>query len=505
VGNAIKFTAQGHVIVTAEELEREGEKSAIRISVADTGIGIAREKQHAIFEPFCQADGSTTRRYGGTGLGLAISSTLVHMMGARLTVHSEPGAGSTFEFTLTVDVIDADPPVRLSAPLAGAAILIADDVAANRQIIAAQVGRWQMAPVAVASADEAFETLAGAARDQRAFGVALVDASMPDKDGFTVVERLRQEPRLAGTKVVMMLGSLRMKDDLARCQALGVAACVTKPVSASELLHAVLLAMSSEPATTMTAPARTGTSTPTEPTKRRLSVLVAEDNVVNQRVAVGLLTSRGHRVIVANNGLEAIAAVERDTFDVVLMDVQMPEMGGYEATAVIRERERHIGRRQRIVAMTAHAMNGDRERCLAAGMDAYISKPLDPKALFAIVEGGTETSHPSAKVTGFDYEELLERFGGDRELLADVVRLFVEDCPARLEAIERAVASRDAERVRFEAHGLKGAAGNLSASGLFEAAAMLERLAAEARTETIDAAWRKLSAEANSLLQVLAA
>jgi len=236
-----------------------------------------------------------------------------------------------------------------------------------------------------------------------------------------------------------------------------------------------------------------------------LHILLAEDNEINQRFAIRLLEKAGHRVTVAGNGRLAVDLLSAQTFDVVLMDVQMPDMGGYEATAVIREREPHIGRRQRIVAMTAHAMTGDRERCLEAGMDGYISKPLDPKALFAIVEDGGEAADSAAQASGFDHQELLERFGGDRELLADVIRLFVEDCPVRVEAIGRAVASRDADRVRFEAHGLKGAAGNLSASGLFEAASMLERLAAEARTETIDAAWRKLSLEATSLLKALAA
>jgi CheY-like chemotaxis protein len=382
-------------------------------------------------------------------------------------------------------------------------VLVADDLPASRQILEAQLTRWQMEATGTGSADAAIDVASAAAQAGRPFALALVDATMPGKDGFTVAARLRQLDGLPPTPIVMMLASLNMQDDLERCRALGIAACLTKPIGSSELWNALLRAVAATSAVSEMPASRPVAAPPTERAKRRLSVLVAEDNVVNQRVAVGLLTSRGHRVIVAGNGLEAIAAVERDVFDVILMDVQMPEMGGYEATAVIREREHHIGRRQRIVAMTAHAMTGDRERCLDAGMDGYISKPLDPKALFAIVEDAATVTDPATVSSGFDYQALLERFGGDRELLIDVIRLFIEDSPARIEAIGKAVASRDAERVRFEAHGLKGAAGNLSATGLFEAAAMLERLAAEARTETIDAAWKKLAAEAATLMAAL--
>jgi PAS domain S-box-containing protein len=240
---------------------------------------------------------------------------------------------------------------------------------------------------------------------------------------------------------------------------------------------------------------------PLAPPSRAMRVLVAEDNVVNQRVAGGLLTRRGHTVTIATNGLEAVDAIDRGTFDVVLMDVQMPEMGGFEATAAIRARERERGGHLRIVAMTAHAMNGDRERCIAAGMDGYIPKPLDPRLLYTVVE--QDPAHPHTAAGAVDRPALLERLGGDEQLLSDVIQIFLDDCPTRLEAIRAAVSERHAERIRKEAHALKGAAGNLSATGLFEAAQTLERIGAENRLEAAEAGWRLVSVEAARTLDAL--
>jgi CheY-like chemotaxis protein len=237
-----------------------------------------------------------------------------------------------------------------------------------------------------------------------------------------------------------------------------------------------------------------------------LDILLAEDNPVNQRVAVGLLTRRGHRVTVSANGVEALAALEQKPFDVVLMDVQMPEMGGFEATQVIRQRERGSQKHQRIVAMTAHAMNGDRERCLSAGMDGYLSKPIDPQMLFAAVEQAVDVQapeQPPAAGGAIDRAEMLQRLGGDQSLFDDVVALFLEDCPLRLAAIKAAVEARDGDAIRKTAHTLKGAAGNLAAGGLFEAARVLERLGAESRFDAAEGAWRRLSAEASAVLDQL--
>jgi two-component system sensor histidine kinase/response regulator len=310
----------------------------------------------------------------------------------------------------------------------------------------------------------------------------------------------------------MMLSSSGHHGETSRCRELGVSAYLTKPIQASDLHDAICRALfrsSTRPIVHLTKPSA-GIAAQAA---CALRVLLAEDNLVNQRVAVGLLTKRGHNVTVANNGLEALAELERGAFDVVLMDVQMPEMGGLEATAAIRQREALKGGHIRIVAMTAHAMNGDRERCLAAGMDGYLSKPISPALLYAALEHQTLAIVPAtaaasapaapAVTAAVDRDRLMERLGGDEELLIDVVRIFLDDCPVRLAAIKAAVDSRDAERIRTTAHALKGAAANLSAQGLFEAAAMLERLGAESRLEPAEAAWRQLSVEATSVIDAL--
>jgi CheY-like chemotaxis protein len=305
----------------------------------------------------------------------------------------------------------------------------------------------------------------------------------------------------------MMLTSSGHYGDAGRCRDLQIAAYLTKPVNGADLFDAVCRVMQSTmvpeaPPQAITPPRFAGFEAPV----RRVNVLLAEDNIVNQRVAVGLLTRRGHMVTVANNGREALAALERDTFDLVLMDVQMPEMGGLEATAEIRQREQKTGGHLRIVAMTAHVMTGDRERCLAAGMDGYLSKPIDRQMLFAVVEqgeSGTAVLARAPAVAPLDRAAMMRRLGGDLELLADVTSLFLEDCPVRVAAIKSAIDARDADGLRMAAHALKGVAANMSATGLFEASQILERLGAESRLEPAEAAWRRLSAEAARVMDTL--
>ena len=496
IGNAIKFTDRGHVVVSVRR-ERCAERCImLHFAVTDTGIGVPADQHGAIFEAFRQADGSTTRKFGGTGLGLAISTSLVEMMGGRLWIESEPGEGSIFHFTATFDLAAVSGVGRDTASLADRRVLIVDDNPVNRRILDAQVRSWAMVPSAVDGGQAAIDALTAAARRGRPFDLVLLDANMPGLDGFAVAEQASSRPELAGS-TIMMLSSSGLESDVARCRALGVAAYLTKPIKASDLLEAMTRAVGG--AATARTPARPGPKV-TAPA-RLIRVLVAEDNVVNQRVAVGLLTRRGHTVTVVGNGLEALAALERDAYDLVLMDVQMPVMGGFEATAAIRARERQTGGHVRIVAMTAHAMNGDRERCVAAGMDGYLSKPLDPRMLFAIAEGDAPGG-PAAAST-FDRTATLDRLNGNEALLADVIGLFLDDCPARLRAIKAAVDARDSESIRLEAQGLKGAAGNLSALGLFNAAQILERIGAEARIDAAGAAWRLLSTEASQVLDAL--
>jgi two-component system, sensor histidine kinase and response regulator len=328
---------------------------------------------------------------------------------------------------------------------------------------------------------------------------------MPEVDGFGVAERIAQHPELAGS-TIMMLTSSGEYGDQARCRELGIAAYLTKPVYAADLQTAIGRALDKKPT-----PAPVRTAPPPAPARHDVAqkrVLLVEDNVVNQKVAVGLLTRRGHAVTVAGDGQHALDLLAGGPFDVVLMDVQMPVMGGLEATIAIREREKSSGEHVRIVAMTAHALNGDRERCLAAGMDGYLPKPIEPEMLYAVVEetiGDPRPEKPAPRFdeTVIDEAALRHRVAGDEDLLATVVRMFLDDCPVRLAAIKTAVMRRDPEAVRTTAHALKGAAGNLGAVGLFEAASTLERLAAESRMDAAEAAWRRLSAESVNVIDAL--
>jgi two-component system sensor histidine kinase/response regulator len=390
LGNAVKFTHEGHILVEVrpESGPAGPGQRPLRFSVTDTGIGIAPEHQSLIFDAFSQADGSTTRRFGGTGLGLTISQSLVGMMGGRLWLESQVGRGSTFHFTGTFgESVSARPSCDLRR-FAGVRALIVDDNAANRTILARQLSRWGLAPRAVPDAGEALEALTQAAHEDRPFDVALLDVRMPGMNGWELARRIREQDRIARTPIILLTSSSRL-DDAGDPVALGIAACLTKPAQPADLLDAMADAMPrvAEPARERANPKPVSRDNPSVEARH---VLLAEDNLVNQQVAVGLLTRRGHRVTVVANGREAIEALGREPFDVVLMDLQMPVMGGIDATIRLRENEQGSGRRLPVIAMTAHAMRGDRERCLDAGMDGYLSKPIDKEALYAAVERTSE-------------------------------------------------------------------------------------------------------------------
>jgi two-component system, sensor histidine kinase and response regulator len=381
VGNAVKFTESGEVVVRVAVAERMPDGVRLQVSVSDTGIGIPPEHQHRVFEAFTQADGSTTRRFGGTGLGLAISVQLVGLMGGRIWLESAPGRGSTFHFTAHL-AVDAAAESRASdagsGPLRERPILIVDDNATNRRILEAMLRNWRAQPTAVADAGAALARLREAAAAGAPFALAVFDLQMPDVDGLMLLERVRADPALAALPVVMLSSAGQGDRSAAAARALG-ADYVPKPVRSAELLRLLCAALG----------AAAG-PTPHIATAARVvgdagRILLAEDNPVNRLVAVRLLEKRGFRVTAVADGFAAVAAWERETFDVVLMDVQMPGMDGLEATAAIRVRESVRGARTPIIALTAHAMRGDEERCLAAGMDAYVSKPLDPSRLFAAI------------------------------------------------------------------------------------------------------------------------
>jgi len=390
VGNAIKFTNKGEVVLSVKALESKSEERLLQFTVSDTGIGVPLEKQKAIFEPFTQADSSTTRKYGGTGLGLTISSRLVAMMGGKMWVESQPGSGTHFHFTAELEVADAQAvKVGTIAPpeiLRGVRVLVVDDNRTNRGILEGMLKRWEMKPTAVESGEEALKQLSLAWEAGDPYGLILTDTHMPQMDGFRLVERIRESPELA-TATIMMLTSAGHRGDAARCQKLGVAAYLLKPIRQSELREAIGRVLGAQPEDGAIPLITRFTLQAMREPSAFLSVLLVEDNAVNQRLAARLLEKRGHRVVVTANGREALAALERDDYDLVFMDVQMPEMDGLEATAAIRKMEEHSGKHQVVIALTAHAMKEDEERCLAAGMDGYLSKPIRPAELDEILAG----------------------------------------------------------------------------------------------------------------------
>jgi PAS domain S-box-containing protein len=385
VENAIKFTERGEVNVRVErESEKEG-RECLHFTVQDTGIGIAVESQTRIFDAFAQADTSTTRRYGGTGLGLTISRRLVEMMGGRIWLESTPGKGTSFHFTVWLgrgkQTQQATPEL---ANLEGLAVLVVDDNFTNRRILEEVLTAWRLKPALAESARNAMSSLEKALGAGVPFPLILVDANMPEVDGFALVEQIRQNPGLKGA-IIMMLTSASQSGDAARCRELGVARYLTKPIGQSELLDAILQAVGGK---LQAVAALSGPGIHQLPPERRrgFRILLAEDNLVNQLLAVRLLEKRGHHVQVAGDGREVLEKLKTAEFDLILMDVQMPVMGGFEATAAIREMEKGTGRHIPIIALTAHAVTGDRERCVAAGMDGYVAKPIHPDELFEQIE-----------------------------------------------------------------------------------------------------------------------
>ena len=384
VGNAIKFTDQGEVVLKVKRGAQGGEQLLLDFTVADTGIGISKDKQVSIFEPFTQADASTTRKFGGTGLGLTISARLVEMMGGKIWVESEMGRGSEFHFTAKLGIALAKPAeTGALAPmmnLRGVKVLVVDDNHTNRRILKAMLRRWEMIVTSVEGAEEALEQLSAALEAGGPFELILTDMHMPHVDGFALVKRIRQRPELS-TATIMMLTSAGHRGDAARCEELGVSAYLLKPIRQSELREAVARILGAKELQGAVPLITRDSLKDSRVPSVSLRVLLAEDNLVNQRLGMRLLEKRGHSVVVAGNGRETLTAFESGDFDLIPMDLQMPEMDGFEATTAIRKWEKASGNRVPIVALTAHAMKGDREKCLAAGMDGYLTKPIRPAEL----------------------------------------------------------------------------------------------------------------------------
>ena len=490
VGNAIKFTESGEVVLNASVESRTSDDVVVHFSVTDTGIGISPEKQKGIFEAFAQADSSTTRKYGGTGLGLSISSQLSELMGGRIWVESEPGRGSTFHFTarMGLERAEAAGPASVPAKLRDLRVLVVDDNATSRKILEEMFTNWKMKPVGAESGAAALEALQRAQKAKKPFQLVVADGHMPEMDGFELSALVEGDQRFRGVTMIL-LAFAGQREDQARAKSVGAAAAVTKPVKQSELLDAIVTALhaSARPKKQASAVRR-----PVRGEHRRLRVLVAEDNPVNQELVLHLLERRGHSVIVAENGKQAIVALEKHKFDFVLMDIQMPEMGGIEATEEIRGKEKRDGGHIPIFAMTAHAMRGDRERCLAAGMDGYIPKPIDPKSFLQIVETGAssapaKTGEEEEKADGaIDAKALLARFGGNRKLLQSLIQTFRDDCPQMMAKIRSAVAARNPRALADASHGLKGSVGNFGVSSAFGTAREMEKTARQGK---LDGAW----------------
>jgi PAS domain S-box-containing protein len=388
VSNAIKFTQEGEVALKVELEKEDGQDCILHFTVADTGIGVPLEKQKIIFDPFTQADSSTTRKYGGTGLGLTISSRLVGLMGGKIWMESGLGKGSQFHFTIRMrshgDVIA----IGIIAPpeiLRNVKVLVVDDNRTNRRILEGMLQRWEMNSTSVEGGDEALAEMSNAQSVGKPYELVLTDMHMPKMDGFDLVEQIRQRPELSAP-TIMMLTSAGHRGDAERCRKLGITAYLLKPIRRSELREAIARVLGAREQTSAIPLVTRYSLQDARDPNTVLRVLVAEDNEVNQRLAVRMLEKRGHRVTVAGNGREALDALVKDTFDLVFMDVQMPEMDGFEATAGIREKEKGTAQHQTVIALTAHAMKSDRERCLAGGMDDYLSKPIRPQELDKILE-----------------------------------------------------------------------------------------------------------------------
>jgi signal transduction histidine kinase/CheY-like chemotaxis protein len=513
VSNGLKFTERGEVVVNVEAQSRSGRKICLAFCVSDTGIGISPEDQQRIFAPFTQADSSSTRHYEGIGLGLAIAAQLVTAMEGKIWVESQVGEGSRFHFTAWFELA-ADPQRAPAieaklAPLRGAPMLIVDDNVANRRMLRDGLRHWQIHPILAANAEQALARLRRGAYGRR-FPVVLIDALLKT-DGFELAERIQEDPELA-TPVVLMISSADKQVHAQRCARLDVT-FLEKPVAQANLAEAILAAYSGVP--TNREPER---SLPLRrPAPISAHVLVVEDTPANQKVATKILEKRGHRVMAADNGLRAVELCQHHAFDVIIMDVQMPEMDGFQATTAIRQMEPSL-RHDRtspdvaIIAMTAHATRGFEERCLAAEMDAYLSKPVDAERLIGLVESYALGREPQSEEDALqprlskaivdeairwdaeqdwtsplspghslsnvvDFQAALERMDGNRELLADMATFFLEDSPELMARIRQGLQNESCEEVRRASHSLKGLASNFGAGRTVQTARTIEKAA----------------------------
>ncbi|MDY6836714.1 MAG: response regulator [Thermodesulfobacteriota bacterium] len=524
VGNAIKFTEHGEVVVLVERGDEIIDKICLHFTVSDTGVGIPSDKQRLIFDPFAQADGTTTRKYGGTGLGLAITKQLVEMMGGEIQVESKMGKGTSLRFRAYFDLPRrplVEPPDFEYVDVRGLRVLVVDDNATNRRILEEILANWGMKPTGVNNARTALATMEQAKVLGVPFVLLLLDAVMPGMDGFALAKEMKRRPGLVGV-VIMMVTSAGQRGDAARCRELGISAYLTKPIKQSDLLDTIMTVLAHEQRGEKRPPFITrhrlremqGVQA-AEMGSRFLRILVAEDNAVNQKVVSRILEKQGHTVVLVENGKEAVASLEKDNFDLILMDVQMPEMDGLEATKTIRARESEQGTRIPIIALTAHAMKGDRDQCLTVGMDDYVSKPIKQEALFQAMarqvlasekikpKGADKAASERGDI--FNREALLQRLEGNETLCNELLGIFLEDTPGQLEKLKQAVVDNDASQVAFSAHAIKGASANIGAEALEEIAYQLEVAGKDQNMDKAQSFVGKLEGRFEDLMKILSA
>jgi two-component system sensor histidine kinase/response regulator len=541
-GNSLKFTEEGEIVIRVEMESETDDSVNLHFMVSDTGIGIPQDKLDSIFKSFEQVDGSTTRRYGGTGLGLSITKQFIEMMGGKIRVESpnrfqleedsntlnrEPrtgGPGSIFHFTVCFE-LSRSKDIRVPRPkpqdLSGMTVLIVDDNYTNRILLREMITPWGLVPTIAVNGKEAIDRFNKAFSSGTPYRLILLDVQMPEMDGFEVAKIIKDAPSGKDVRIIL-LSSIGQRGDSKRCKEIGISGYLPKPIKQLELLDAIMM--------TMGLPSE---ETPTVITRHKVyeeresfNILLAEDNLINQTLAMKLLETRGHRVTLASNGMEAVGAFKKGDFDLILMDIQMPEMDGFEATRHIRALELK-GKESKIeripiVAMTAHAMTGDREKCIAAGMDDYVSKPVKPEALYSVIDKvarksqsekeqkriqpsqGTKTFSPKT----FDLSGAMETVLGNEDLFQEIAGMFIESCPNHLARIKEGIEENDAGILEREAHSLKGAVGNFSAKEVYEAAYRLEKLGkegnmatAEEELSTLERALNELVSEMKIVLQ----
>jgi len=488
VGNAIKFTETGEIVVDVAVDERDAESAVLHLTVRDTGIGLPEEKQAHVFRAFEQVDTSMQRKTGGTGLGLAICTRLAEMMGGSIWCESDFGSGSQFHVTPSFDLpenqLQTLPPDENSR-IYGARVLLVDDNASSRSALVELLHIWRMNTTAVGDAHAAFKAFANDSQAEPPFDILLIDARMPGRDGFELAEQLRRERASLCPPIIMLLDSFDLRAGVGRCEQAGIAAYVVKPIDESDLFDTIAAVLDGDASSDGIAESVADVKPRAH--RRQLHILLAEDSLYNQKMTVGVLSKWGHRVLVADNGKAAVEAARKQRFDLIFMDIQMPEMDGLEATQLIRRQEAGTAQRIPIIAMTAQAMKGIRDRCLDAGMDGYLVKPVRAKELFATIESVIDQQSPSEPAAtcparesgvGFDWSVALAAVDGDWDLLRDVVDAFLEECPGLMSDIQKAIETDDTAWLRRTAHTLKGAMRTFGASQAGDAAWELEQMGA---------------------------